>query len=586
MNYIERLSKQYKEVRVGTDWRLSALLIFFLIFTGVLITRLFLLQVIHHSDYIARASSQYLSYREYDPLRGNVYIQANAEGGLIPIAENRLLWEIYAVPYEIQNPSSAAGKLAPLLDLDIDDELLLKSRLAKGNDPYEPIDTKISDEIKESIDTLGIKGIYAREETYRYYPEHEMTSHLTGFLGYRDDELVGSYGIESYFQDVLKGDRGFIEYAKAASGEEINVVKAETQESQDGSSVVLTIDSVVQFKVCGLLDEAIGWSGALGGTVIVMESATGKIRAMCSAPSFNSNEYYNVEDINIYNNPALFTAYEPGSVFKSFTMAAALNEGAVKPDDTYIDEGELKIDGYPIRNSDEKAYGEVNMTTILTRSLNLGAIEVANRVGRKSFKEYITAFGFGINTGVELSGEQPGNIKALDERSAVSLATASFGHGITATPIQLTSAYNAIARRGSYIQPSIIEKVIHPDGFEQQIKNPETRQILNPKSASLLTSMLVTVIEEGHAKSSSIEGYVLAGKTGTAQIAKESSSGYEENAFNHTFVGYGPVDNPFFTMLVKLERPTSYEFSSGTAAPLFGQIAKFVLQYYNIAPSY
>ena len=585
MQYAKKLSKNCNELRVGTDWRLSLLLILFLLITGVFITRLFLLQVLRHDDYVALASNQYLAYREYDPLRGEVFIQENAKGGLLPIAENRKFWEIYAVPYEIVDPAGAAGKLAPLFDLDTEAEILLKSRLGKGNDPYEPIENKVEDEIKEVIDSLGIAGIYARQDTYRYYPEAETTSHLTGFLGYRDDKLVGNYGVESYHEGILSGDKGFVEYAKAAGGEEINVVEADYKEARDGSSLVLTIDSVLQFKVCALLKDAVGWSGATGGTVVVMESATGYVRAMCSAPDFDPNEYYSVDDITVYNNPAVFYPYEPGSVFKGITMAAALNEGAVTPETTYIDEGELEINSFTVRNADGKAHGEVTMTTVLTESLNTGAIEAANRVGKEAFNRYVEAFGFGKLTGIGISGEQVGDISSLEKRAEIYTATASYGQGITVTPIQLASAYNALARRGSYIEPTLVEKVLHADGFEQQLKNPETRQVLTPKAAQLLTSMLVTVIEDGHAHTAGVPGYVLAGKTGTAQIAKTNGKGYEENFFNHTFIGYGPVENPFFTMVVKLERPTSYEYSSGTAAPLFGQIAKFILQYYNIPPS-
>lgn len=585
MNYAERLAKQYKEVRVGTDWRLSLLSLFFLTISFALIGRLFFLQVLHSDSYTVRASNQYLSYREYDPLRGEIFIQENQEGGLVPIAENRKFWEIYAIPYEIEDSSSAAGKLAPLLEMDEEAEIVLKNRLSKGNDPYEPIKNKVSDEIKAQIDALDIYGIYAREELYRYYPEKELTSHLTGFLGYRDDELVGNYGLENYYEDLLRGDKGFVEYAKSAGGEAINVIESDVKEARDGSSIVLSIDRSVQFKVCAMLKEAMKQTGAVRGTVILMESATGKVRAMCSEPSFDPNEYYNVESIDVYNDPAVFYAYEPGSVFKSITMAAALNEGAVTPETTYIDKGELEIDDFTIRNADGKGRGEVTMTTVLTESLNTGAVEAANRVGKDKFNQYVHAFGFGEITDIGLSGERAGDIASLDKRADIYMATASYGQGLTATPMQLVTAYNALARRGSYIEPTIVDRVIHPDGYEQQLKLPETRQILTPKAAQLLNSMLVTVIDEGHAGTAGVPGYVLAGKTGTAQIAKTTGKGYEESAFNHTFIGYGPVENPFFTMLVKFERPTSYPYSSGTAAPLFGQIAKFVLQYYNIAPS-
>ena len=582
MHYLERITKQGKEVRVGTDWRLTILLTFFLVFMVGLIARLFLLQIIKHDDYIALASGQSLSFREDDPLRGEIFIQENAKGGLVPIAENRKFWEIYAVPYEVENPAGAAGNLASLFELNEEDEIKLKARLGKGNDPYEPIENRVSDEIKKAIDSLELSGIYAREELYRYYPVTTLASHITGFLGYHEDGLVGNYGLEGYHEELLSGQKGFEEFSKAPRKNEES--ESSFKGAKDGSDIILTLDSVVQFKVCNLLEEAVDWSGSVGGTVILMESATGKIRAMCSAPSFDPNKYYDVENINVYNNPAVFEAYEPGSVFKSITMAAALNEGAVTPDTTYIDEGELKIASFTIRNSDQKAHGEVNMTSVLTNSLNLGAIFAGQQIDKRVFSDYIKAFGFGEVTNIPLSGERAGQVESVEKRGDIYAATASYGQGITATPIQLVTAYNAFARRGSYIGPSIVEKFVHRDGYEELPAPAVERQILTPKAASLISSMLVTVIEEGHAGTAGVEGYVLAGKTGTAQIAGARGK-YLENEFNHTFIGYGPVENPFFTLLVKLDKPSSYEYSSGTAAPLFGQIAKFILQYYNIPPS-
>ena len=584
MYYLDRIARQGKEVRVGTDWRLILLLIFFLVCMLGLIAQLFMLQVVRHDEYIALASKQHLSYRENDPLRGEIFILENAKGGLVPIAENRKFWEVYAVPYEIENPTSAAGKLASVFDLEVEDEILLKARLAKGNDPYEPIENKVSDTMKEAIVTLGITGIYSREETYRYYPASTFASHITGFLGYHEDGLVGNYGLESYYEKLLAGEKGFEKFAKNTLREN-GETEEEFKDVKDGSDIVLTLDSVVQFKVCSLLEEAIGWSNAQGGTVILMESATGKIRAMCSFPTFDPNKYYDVEDISVYNNPAIFAPYEPGSVFKSFTMATALNEEVVTPDTTYVDEGELKIASFTIRNSDGKAHGEVNMTKVLTDSLNLGAIFTVQQIDKHVFSEYLEAFGFGEKSNISLSGERAGEIGSIVKRGEIYAATASYGQGITATPLQLVTAYNVFARRGSYIAPSITEKIIHTDGFEDLAKAPIERQILTPRTAALLSSMLVTVIADGHAGTAGVDGYVLAGKTGTAQIAKTNGKGYEEDFFNHTFIGYGPVENPFFTMLVKLDRPTSHPYSSSTAAPLFGQIAKFILQYYNIPPS-
>lgn len=581
MRRARHYSRIVNQARVGTDWRLSLFLMGLSLFAFAIVLKLFFVQIINRDKYDILAAYQYLTYREYEPRRGDIFITEFGNDDFMPIAENRKFIKVYAVPNEVRRPDVVASKLAPLLEMDED---VILARLTKQRDPYEPLKSKVTEDVMENIMELSFEGIYSQDETFRFYPLGSTASHLTGFVGHVGNMLKGQYGAEGYFEELLSGRKGYIEYAKDAIGRFINVVKSTEREAIHGSSIVLTIDRIMQFKICEVLKEAVEGFSAEGGTVILMEVDTAKIRAMCSEPSFDANTYFEVDDIGVYNNPAVFSAYEPGSVFKPITLASAINEEKIAPDDTYIDEGKVVIGEHTIKNSEGKAHGEVNMIEVLTESLNTGAVHAVRKLGQKKFLSYVENFGFGTVTGIELAGERPGTIESLYKRGEIYSATASYGQGITATPIQLISAFGALARNGIFVKPTVIEKIIDSSGNVTRPEERDSREVVTSRAATLINSMMVTVIEEGHAKAAKVDGYVLAGKTGTAQIANVNQKGYSDK-YNHTFIGFGPIDNPKFVLLVKLNNPTSYPYAAGTAAPLFGQVAKFVLQYYNIPPT-
>ena len=503
---------------------------------------------------------------------------------LFPVVTNREFYQVYAEPNKIQNVSSVIDAIVPVLGLTDEEWHALVPKLSVPDDPYEPIKSKVSKENVDRLSELAIPGIGFAPETYRYYPDKSLGGHIFGFLGVRNDEKVGQYGLEGYFNQQLAGTTGEARSFKDALGALITVVPRSIREAQDGDDLVLTIDRQIQFQACAKLKQFFDSYQAESGTVIIMHPKTGAILAMCSLPDFDPEHYSQVENINVFNNPATFQAYEPGSVFKTLTMAAALDREKITPETTYEDTGELKVGQYTIRNFDLQAYGTQTMTQALAKSLNLGAMHAAEQIGRVSFERYIKAFGFGERTGIELDSESPGNISNLSKPGDIFYLTGSYGYSITATPIQLAAAYAAIANNGLLIKPHVVAERIDQNGNKYPTEQETIRQVISRKTATILTGMLTEVVESSYDKKARVPGYYMAAKTGTARIP--SGGGYS-NETVHTIVGYGPVTNPEFVILVKIDKiKNGPVYASDSVGPLFSQIAKFLVSYLELPPDY
>lgn len=577
-NYFSQSSNRSKKKRFE---RINLLSIIFFVLALLIVVRLFNLQIIQHNFYTALAEGQHSIYQKLFPERGEIYVQDHWSEDRHSIATNIDLNLVYAVPKQIEDPEKATETLAPLIDLP-EEELLL--RLSKEDDVYEPLEHNVSDEKWQAIQSLNIAGIEAIKEKARFYPEGEMFSQLVGFVGYKDDERVGQYGLEGYFEEALAGKQGFLRTEQDAGGRWITVGDTLIEEAQNGDDLILTIDYTVQFYACDKLQEAVLRHGAEEGTVIIMNPKTGAIIAMCNAPTFDPNKYSEVTDLGLFINSAVADQYEPGSVFKSITMSSALELGKVTPTTTYHDEGQVQIGKYTIRNSDSKAHGTQTMTTVLEESLNTGSIFAVQQVGNDAFYDFVQKFGLGKKTGIELEGENPGDVSPLSLKKDIYSATASYGQGITVTPLQLITAYNTIANGGKLMKPYLVDKIIKENGFEIKTEPEVKAQVISASTARTLGAMLVSVVNKGHAQRAQIPGYFVAGKTGTAQIAKQDGIGYESGRHNDTFVGFAPVDDPAFIMLTKINDPKDVDWAEGSAVPLFGEIAKFLLDYYQIPP--
>lgn len=549
----------------------------------VLVGQLFRIQVLSHDFYAALAEGQHDLFQHLFPDRGKIYARDHqSRDQTFLLATNRTLNLLYAEPFRIKNPINTARALAPILGLE---EAELAPKLSSPTERYRVLARKLEDERRKEVEALRLEGIGFSEEDFRYYPEGTTGAQVLGFVGESDKGKSGRYGIEGWFDKDLTGVQGYLESEKDSRGRVIAVGNRTLQPAVDGDDVVLTIDRTVQYVVCKKLDEWVARFGATKGSVVILNPETGAVIAMCNAPTFDPNEYNKIETVDVYNNTAIFEPYESGSVFKAITMAAGLDSGKISPSTPFDDPGEIKIGPFTIRNSDLKAHGLVDMTTVLTESLNTGVVDVVHRLGASKFLGYVHDFGFGQKTEIELQSEGSGNIKPLEQKGDIWSATGSFGQGITVTVLQLAAAYGAIANEGVLMKPYIVEEVRRADGTVETRAPKTVRRVISERASQLLSGMLVAVIEKGHGARAGVPGYWLAGKTGTAQIPRKEGGGYEVGQTIGSFAGFGPVDDPKFVMVVRIDRPQGVQFAESTAAPLFGDIAKFLLDYYQIPPT-
>ncbi|MDP2685524.1 MAG: penicillin-binding protein 2 [bacterium] len=580
-------SRRQKEPKTKKRDRIDILVAVIFVFAAIISIRLIDLQIFQHSFYEALAADQHELHEKLSPKRGEILVRdRNDSEVLYPLAANKTYYFVYAEPMRVENPDDTANKLIELLKIEDEEEKdTIKARLKKENDLYEPIQHQVEEETILALDELAITGIKYQEEYQRLYPENNIGSHILGFLGMQEDTKLGQYGLEEYWDEELTGEFGYLQAEKDAQGRWITFGTKTLEEAKDGDDLVLTIDRTIQYEACKTLNEEVARHGADGGSLVIIQPETGAILAMCGSPDFDPNNYGDVKDPNVFINPATFYIYEPGSIFKSITMAAALDHGAVTPTTTYEDTGSVEIGKYTIKNSDGEAHGINTMTEVLEQSLNTGAIFAARQIGPEVFEEYVKKFGFGQKYNLQLNSEAQGNISNLASHEELYMATGSYGQGISVTPLQMTNAYAAIANDGKLMQPYIVDAVINSDDYETKTEPRVIREVITPQTATTLGAMLVNVVRNGHGQRAGVEGYYVAGKTGTAQIPSEDGPGYDPNFTIGSFCGFAPVDNPKFAMCVKIDKPRTVQWAESTAAPIFGHLAQFMLNYYGIPPA-
>lgn len=554
----------------------------FLVFGGIITVRLFVVQVLNHSVYEALASGQHELVEQLFPERGEILAQDPfTPGGLSPLATNQTLSFIYANPKQISDPVKTAEQLAPLIGVG---HAELEEKLSKSDDPYEPLLHKANDQQVAAIQALELSGIHFTDETWRYYPEKSAAAQITGFIGVHEDKRVGQYGIEGAYDEELAGEEGIVKTELDSGGRFIAVGEKLVEPAQDGDDYILSIDKNVQYAVCQRLQARVEQHSADQGAALVLDPETGYIIAMCSYPDFDPNEYNKVDSVDVFMNTVVSRPYEVGSIMKPMTMSMALDQGKVTPETTYTDTGVAEIGGFKIRNSDGKAHGVQTMVQVLDESLNTGAIFAAQQVGVSLFSDYMKNYGFGQYTTIELPYEQSGDISALEKQKEIYMATASYGQGVTATMLQMGMAYAAIANGGTLMESHIIKEVRKNNGYVEYTQPQAVRQVISSNTATTLAAMLVSVVENGHGKRAQLPGYYVAGKTGTAQVAKTDGTGYDSNTHIGSFAGFFPVSDPKFVIVTRLDNPKDVQFAESSAAPLFGEIGKFLINYYHVPP--
>lgn len=513
----------------------------FTILFAVLGVNLYRIQIEKGKDFTNKIEAQIALRTEKNLRRGSILF-SDRSGGTVQIALNKDFPMIYAVPQKIENPKEVSKTIAEIFSLD---SAALEKDFSNKQSLFKLLKNKADNQTLATIRALNIPGIYTDTQQYRYYSFGELASQLVGFVGVNEDasEPIGLYGIEKmYNSELAKGD-----------------------------SIEFTIDRDIQAEAERTLKKLITDHHGTGGTVIVQEPTTGKILALANSPGFDPNEYKKFP-IQNFINAAVQYVYEPGSVFKPFTMAAGIDSGALTPDTTYIDTGSMTLNGRTIRNWDLKAHGKVTMTNAIELSINTATVFAQQQTGNATFLSYLKKFGFGELTEVDLPDEVRGSLKNLEQKKTFSIdyATAAYGQGISVTPVQLVTAFSAIANGGLLMKP-----YVRADGRAQVV-----RRVMSKETAEKVRLMLESAVDK--AKIAAIPNYHVAGKTGTAFIPDPKRGGYSEELIQ-SYVGFAPATNPRFIILIKLDRPDK-PLAGMTVVPAFKTFAQYILNYYNIPP--
>ncbi len=542
--------------------------LFVIIFMTIVILsfRLVWIQVIYSEEYQKKAIEQRRMQVKVEPKRGIIYDRKGNELAISASSET-----VVAIPPEIVNPQATARELASVLEMDYNS---VYERLTK-NARAVYVKRKLNKEMAAKVRQLDLKGITFTEESKRYYPNDNLASHLLGFAGI---DSQGLDGLELAYDKYLRGTPGRIEIEKDATGRSMPNSGEEYVPPQDGYNIYLTIDEVIQYIVERELDRALKEFSISGGTVIVMEPRTGSILALANRPDYNPNHFTDYPQKS-WRNRAISDGFEPGSTFKIITTAAALEAGVVNENDIFVDPGHIKVSGENISCWKYGGHGRQTFAEVVQNSCNPGFVQVGMRLGKEEFYNYIMALGFGNTTEVKLPGEARGILSKYDAIGPVELATMTFGHGITVTPIQLTAAVSAVANEGLLMRPRLVEEIRTTTGELHEIVDPiPVRQVISSETAKRTLKLLESVVSDGTGTNAKIEGYRIGGKTGTAKH-------YGAEVYDASFIGVLPIDDPRMVITVVLYDVTGYPYyGSQTAAPVFRNIALDVLRYLEIPP--
>jgi cell division protein FtsI (penicillin-binding protein 3) len=499
-------------------------------------------------------------------VRGNIY---DCHGYLLAVST--AVYDIAAAPREVTDTNLLADRLAPLLHRSRAELLDLLAL-----DPnYAPLAIGVQEELKARILSWDLSGVYAEVRPGRFYPHDSLAAHVLGFVNMDGD---AAYGLESKYDRELGGQPG----GRSTRSDAIGSLSYEYQPPRDGADLILTLDRNAQHIVEEALAQAAAANEATRGVAIVMEPASGAILAMAVWPSYDPNTRI-ADDPGVYTNAAISTHYEPGSVFKMFTVAAALDAGVITPASTYYDNGLIVVGGEEIENSDRMSHGETTMHELLAQSLNVGAAHLSTTLGALEFYEYVRRFGFNELTGVDLAYEVAGQVRFPGDREwhESDLATNSFGQGLAANPLQVLCAVSAVANRGVLMRPYLVQRVAERGTVITETVAHEVRRVISAEAAADVTEMLVYAVEHGITPAI-VPGYKVAGKSGTSELPVPG--GYDPDQTIASFAGYVPADDPRFAILVALHKPQKEHWGSRAAAPAFRQIAQGLLELYAVPP--
>ncbi len=546
---------------------------------GVLVLRLFFLQIVDTSDLEAKNLSQVQVNRKLQSPRGTIYDRHES-----PLAMSVFTKSLYADPQMLKkNPEDIAELVAPYVSISkeaIVENLKEDTAFVWLDRMMEPDKSKAVEKI---IEDEKLEGLNFVEESKRYYPNGNLAAQVLGFVGTEDKGLDG---LEMVLDDELKGGLTKEVVATDRKGNAIFGSVLAQYLPDKGKSVTLTIDATVQFIAERALEQAMVDTKPAHASVIVMDPKTGEILAMANRPTYDPNHYDKGKEQD-FKNIAVTNLYEPGSTFKPIIASAALASGKWTVDTVYNDTGSIMASGHVMQNWNGEGYGKVRLLEILKFSINTGMARLGLTTGPEILSEYVHKYGFGQPTGIELPGEGEGLLFNPEEMADIDTASMSIGQGIAVTPLQMVRAFGAIANGGILMKPHIVKAYNNPDGTVASETQTESQgQAIPENVASTIVDILEKEVSEGGGNKAMVEGYHFGGKTGTAQKLNTEYGGYLDGRYIASFIGFGPVEDPKFVVLVAIDDPSNGSIYGGQiAAPVFKDIMSQLVRYYQISPS-
>ncbi len=563
--------------------RIRILCGFFIVFAIFIAIRLYFVQIVYGDSYRNEAMGQYVEEAFDTQPRGNIFFSTK-DGTLVAAAVMESGWRIAITPKDLENAETVYAALSA--STAIDRERFMTSA-AKSADPYEEVAFRVSDESAKEIREKKLKGVLLVKDQWRAYPGDELAAQAIGFVGYKGDTKTGVYGLERHWNDTLvQSASGLYVNPFAEIFTNVAALVASDPSAHEGD-IITTIEPLVESQLEKTLDDVMAQYSPRQVGGIIMDPKTGEILAIAARPAFNPNTYNTVENSAVFSNPLVEGRYELGSIMKPLTMAIGIDTGAVSPSTTYNDTGCIERSTYKICNFDHKARGVVAMQEVLSQSLNLGATFVVEKTGQEAFTKFMRDLGFGQKSGIDLPNEVSGDISPLKDGKAplINFAAASYGQGISVSPIAMTRALSVLANGGKLPNPHVVSGIRYATGITRSVQASSSAQILKPETVSAVTAMLVNVFDKELLKGElKQERYSIAAKTGTAQIPIPGQGGYYADRYLHSFFGYFPAHEPQFIVFLFTIEPHGQEYASATLARPFLDIAQYLINYYDVPP--
>ncbi len=564
-------------------WRIRIITGTVLLLALILIGRLYQLQILNKDSYIARGEDQYVHTVTDLYNRGTIFFTTK-DGERIAGATVQSGFVLAVDPTRITDAKVTYEALKEFITLD-EETFIYRATLPERT--YVEIDPYINEETSEKISALGLTGVQLYRNQWRYYPGKTVAARAVGFVGYGDEDqggqLVGRFGLERYYDDVLLRDRQRLSvnfFAEIFSN--LGSIVFDSTEKRTGDIVTTIEPTVSRMLQNELLEANDKYSANLTGGII-MNPKTGEIYALDAVPTFDLNDRSDAE-VADFRNPLVENVYEFGSIIKALTMAAGIDSKAVNSHTTYYDAGYIDLDTFTIKNYDGKGRGTVDMQQVLNQSLNTGVSFIVKQMGKEKFREYFLNLKLGSEAGVDLPNETHGLVNNLNSPRDVEYATASFGQGIAMTPIATARALAALGNGGKLITPHMVKSIEYQDGTVKEVMYPDGAQVFKPETSEEISRMLATVVDDAlQGGKVALPDYSIAAKTGTAQIS-DPSGGYYEDKYLHSFFGYFPAYDPKFLVFLYTVEPKGVQYASETLTDPFMEITKFLINYYNLPP--